>query len=101
MAFNLAREKSFTLAEAKKAWGSGPYLLEVVPTLLYALELHADDPWKALEEVSENSMEPDTLAMLVGACVGALHGPHKGWFLSDGLEQLIDSCRTSDTFARD
>jgi ADP-ribosylglycohydrolase len=97
-AISRAREYSWTLAEAKEAWGNGPYLLEVVPTVLYALELHAQDPWTAIDEVSRESMEADTLAMLVGACVGALHGPHRGWFLADDLETLIDKCRTLEIF---
>jgi len=97
-AIGRARKSSWTLAEAKEAWGSGPYLLEVVPTVLYALELHAHEPWKAIDEVSRESMEADTLAMLVGACVGAIHGPHRGWFLTDDLETLIDKCRNLEIF---
>ena len=97
-AIGRARESAWTLAEAKEAWGSGPYLLEVVPNVLYALELHAQDPWKAIDEVSQGSMEADTLAMLVGACVGALHGPHRGWFLTGEQGALIDHCRTLEIF---
>ena len=98
-AIELARSNSYTLAEAKEAWGSGPYLMEVLPNVLYALELHASDPWKAMDEVSQGSMEADTLAMLVGACVGALHGPHRGWFLNEELESLIDRCRNCERFS--
>ena len=93
MAIAYAREHGLTLAQAMQCWGSGPYLLEVLPSLLYCLELHAHEPWKALLEVSQTAMEADTLAMLTGAAVGALHGPQPGWFLDPRLDQLLDEIK--------
>ena len=71
-------------------WGSGPYLLEVIPSLLYVLELHAHEPGRAFEVATAESSEADTLGMLVGAALGAMHGPQPGWFLDDKVEALLD-----------
>ena len=89
MAIAHAREKSLSLPQAMQCWGSGPYLLEVLPTLLYALELHAHEPWPALLAVSETALEPDTPAMLTGAALGALHGDQPGWFLDPEIDKLL------------
>ncbi len=39
-----ARFERRTLVDAQARWGSGAYLLETVPSVLYALELHGHDP---------------------------------------------------------
>ena len=93
LAIAYARQQSLALPQAMQCWGSGPYLLEVLPSLLYALELHAHEPWNALIQVSETALEPDTLAMLTGAAVGALHGPQPGWFLDPALDQLFNQVK--------
>ncbi len=93
LAIGHARQSALNLAQASHDWGSGPYLLEVVPTVLYALELHASDPSRALQNVTTGTYEPDTLGMLVGAALGALHGPQPGWFLHEELEELLDQVR--------
>ncbi|MFN8611215.1 MAG: VWA domain-containing protein [Vulcanimicrobiota bacterium] len=96
MAIHSAREQSLDLAQAMRSWGSGPYLLEVLPSLLYALELHAHEPWPALLNVSQNALEPDTLAMLTGAALGALHGNQLGWFLAPEVDQLLDEVKSQN-----
>ena len=93
MALAHAREKSLSLPQAMQCWGSGPYLLEVIPTLLYALEVHGHEPWPALLAVSQTAQEPDTLAMLTGAALGALHGPQPGWFLDPEIDQLLNQVK--------
>lgn len=95
LAIGSAREKSLDLAQAVKSWGSGPYLLEVLPTLLYTLELHAHEPWPALLNVSKVAMETDTLAMLTGAALGAMHGPQPGWFLDPELDLLLNEVKSA------
>ena len=77
------------MKEAMEVWGSGPYLLEIVPTVLYILECHGHEPGRALEAAIEGSYESDTIAMLVGAALGAVHGSQPGWFLHDELEALL------------
>lgn len=90
LAIGSARQQSLSLEEAMRMWGSGPYLLEVVPTLLYTLELHGDDPARALGLVTSRAMEADTLGMLVGAALGAVHGTQPGWFLHEELEKFLE-----------
>jgi Ca-activated chloride channel homolog len=87
-----ARKQGWSAEAAMKLWGSGPYLLEIVPTVLYILELHGRDPDKAIR-VATNTFEPDTPAILVGAALGAMHGKVPGWFLDEELEELIDETR--------
>jgi ADP-ribosylglycohydrolase len=55
-------------------WYSGAYLLETVPTALYILMLHAGDPEEAIVGAVNDTCDNDTIAAIVGAAVGALHG---------------------------
>ena len=67
-----ARRRGLTLAEARQEWGSGSYLLESVPSLLYLLECHGHQPQVALRQATSNRP-------LAGAALGALHGTLPGW----------------------
>lgn len=60
--------------EACDRWWSGAYLLETVPCALYALMLHASDPKQAIIRAVNDTKDNDTVAAIVGAAVGALHG---------------------------
>jgi ADP-ribosyl-[dinitrogen reductase] hydrolase len=55
-------------------WHSAAYLLETVPTVLYILERHSHDPRQAILEAVNHTRDNDTIAAIVGAVVGALHG---------------------------
>ena len=55
-------------------WGSGAYLLETMPSVLYILMLHGDDPEEAIIRAVNDTRDNDTVAAIVGAAVGALHG---------------------------
>ena len=59
---------------AADEWSSGAYLLETVPTALYVLTLHAHDPEQATARAVNDTCDNDTIAAIVGAAVGALHG---------------------------
>lgn len=61
-------------AEAQELWYSGAYLLETVPTVLHILMRHAQDPEEAIVRAVNDSKDNDTIAAVVGATVGALHG---------------------------
>ena len=50
-------------------------------------------PWPALLAVSQTALEPDTLAMLTGAALGALHGPQPGWFLDPEIDKLLNQVK--------
>ena len=61
-------------AEACEAWGSGAYLLETVPSVLYILMCHANDVEEAIVRAVNDTRDNDTVGAIVGAAVGALHG---------------------------
>lgn len=63
-----------TPLEAGEAWHSGAFLLETVPTVLHLLESYRDDPEQALIRAASDTWDNDTVASLVGAVMGALHG---------------------------
>ena len=49
-------------------------LLETVPSALYILMCHGDDPQEAIVRAVNDTWDNDTVAAIVGAAVGALHG---------------------------
>ena len=69
-----ARRSGWTAAEGADAWWSGAFLLETVPTVLWILEKHGHDPEEAIVRAATDAKDADTVAAIVGAVVGALHG---------------------------
>lgn len=55
-------------------WGSGAFLLETVPSFVYILARHGHAPEQALIRAVNDTKDNDTVAAVVGAAVGALHG---------------------------
>ncbi|MFT5683035.1 MAG: ADP-ribosyl-[dinitrogen reductase] hydrolase [Myxococcota bacterium] len=55
-------------------WHSGAYLLETLACVLAILERHAADPEQAIIRAVNDTKDNDTVAAVVGAAVGALHG---------------------------
>lgn len=74
------RTRSSTVAACDR-WYSGAFLLETVPSVLYILERHGNDPEEAIVRAVNDTRDNDTIAAIVGAAVGALHGlralPHR------------------------
>jgi len=66
-----------SVLEACHQWYSGAYLLETVPSVLYILMRHGDDPDEAIIRAVNDTKDNDTIAAIVGAAVGALHGKTK------------------------
>jgi ADP-ribosylglycohydrolase len=62
------------LLVACNEWCSGAFLLETLPTVLYTLMWHAQNPEEAIVRAVNDSYDNDTVAAIVGAAVGALHG---------------------------
>ena len=60
--------------EAMDAWHSGAFLLETVPCVLLLLARYAVSPEAALVRAVNDTRDNDTVAAIVGAAVGALHG---------------------------
>ena len=69
-----ALEANLPVLEACERWHSGAYLLETVPSFLYILARHGHDPKAAILEAVNHTKDNDTIAAIVGAAVGALHG---------------------------
>lgn len=69
-----ARRQGLTARQACDSWYSGAYLLETVPCVLYILSRHAGDPEEAIVRAVNDTRDNDTVAAIVGAAVGALHG---------------------------
>lgn len=59
---------------ACERWHSAAYLLETVPSALLLLALHGHDPEEAIIRAVNDTRDNDTIAAIVGAAVGALHG---------------------------
>lgn len=55
-------------------WYSGAYLLETVPSAVYILARHGHDPAEAIVRAVNDTKDNDSIAAIVGAAVGALHG---------------------------
>ncbi len=75
-------------------WGSGAYLLETVPSVLYILMRCAGDPEEALVRAVNDTYDNDTVAAIVGTAVGALHG--KGALPTRWLDGLSGRTRADD-----
>jgi len=56
------------------SWYSGAYLLETVPSALFILARHGADPAEAIRRAVNDTRDNDTIAAVVGAAMGALHG---------------------------
>lgn len=69
-----ARRHGWTTREACESWYSGAYLLETVPSVLWILAGCAQDPEEAIVRAVNDTHDNDTVAAIVGAAVGALHG---------------------------
>ena len=63
-----------SVLEACESWGSGAYLMETMPSALYILARHGHDPEAAIIRAVNDTKDNDTVAAIVGAAVGALHG---------------------------
>jgi|GEM_PF-736490 len=69
-----ALERQLEVSAAGEVWHSGAFLLETVPTVLYILEKFGNDPREAILQAVNQTRDNDTVAAIVGAAVGALHG---------------------------
>jgi len=69
-----AGQHGWSTRVACDAWYSGAYLLETVPSVLGILANHARDPEEAIVRAVNDTEDSDTVAAIVGAAIGALHG---------------------------
>lgn len=69
-----AWEKGLHVLEACQGWHSGAFLFETVPSVLYILMQHGEDAEEAIVRAVNDTWDNDSVAAIVGAAVGALHG---------------------------
>jgi len=69
-----AIQENWSTLAACERWYSGAYLLETMPCILYILARHGHDPEEAIVRAVNDTKDNDTIAAIVGAAVGALHG---------------------------
>ncbi|MCP4572150.1 MAG: ADP-ribosylglycohydrolase [bacterium] len=60
--------------DACESWWSSAYLMETLPCVLHILARHAGNPRQAMVRAVNDTRDNDTIAAIVGAAVGALHG---------------------------
>jgi ADP-ribosylglycohydrolase len=89
-----ATQHGWTAREACDAWGSGAYLLESAPSLLWILFRHAQEPEEAIVRAVNDTQDNDTIAAIAGAAVGALHGV--GALPARWTTGLLGRTRTAD-----
>jgi ADP-ribosyl-[dinitrogen reductase] hydrolase len=80
--------------EACNGWYSGAFLLETLPTALYILAMHAHEPEEAMLRAVNDTKDNDTVAAIVGAALGALHG--SGWIPARWRAGLLGRTGASD-----
>jgi ADP-ribosyl-[dinitrogen reductase] hydrolase len=71
---HLALKQKWSTLEACERWHSGAYLLETMPCVLYILARYGNNPGEAIVKAVNDTKDNDTIAAIVGAAVGALHG---------------------------
>jgi ADP-ribosylglycohydrolase len=69
-----ALARGLDVVEACNAWYSGAYMLETMPSVILILCRHAHEPEQALVRAVNDTKDNDTIAAIVGAAIGALHG---------------------------
>lgn len=72
-----AYNKGLTISDACNSWYSGAYLLETIPSVIYILMCYGDNLEEAIVRAVNDTKDNDTIAAIVGAMVGALHGKSK------------------------
>lgn len=89
-----ARQANRSALEACNRWYSGAYVMETWPSVLYLLERHAHEPEEAIIRAVNDTRDNDTIASIVGAAVGALHGAQA--FPARWVEGLTGRLGTDD-----
>lgn len=69
-----ALHRRLSVFEACQDWGSGANLFETVPSVIYILAKHAQNPEEAIIRAVNDTKDNDTVASIVGAAIGALYG---------------------------
>jgi ADP-ribosylglycohydrolase len=82
-----------TIAFGKRVY-SGAYLMETMPNVLFILAKFGSDPEQAVLEAVNGTKDNDTIAAIVGAAMGAMHGSEA--FPRDWIGQLTGRLGLAD-----
>lgn len=69
-----ALSEDLDVFEACARWGSGAYLLETIPSVLYILARHGHSFEEAVLRAVNDTWDNDTIACIVGSVMGAAYG---------------------------
>ena len=69
-----ACRRNLSVVEACNTWYSGAFLFETMPSVITILMQHGHHPEEAIVRAVNDTKDNDTVAAIVGAAVGALHG---------------------------
>jgi ADP-ribosyl-[dinitrogen reductase] hydrolase len=69
-----AYRQRLSVLDACNKWYSGAFLMETVPSAIFILMRHAHNLEEAIVRAVNDTKDNDTIAAIVGAAVGALHG---------------------------
>jgi len=67
-------KNDLSIIDFNERMGSGAYLLETVPTVLYILKKYIDSPLEAMIQAINYTHDNDTIGSIVGSAMGALYG---------------------------
>jgi ADP-ribosyl-[dinitrogen reductase] hydrolase len=73
-ALGAAHKNNLSVVEACKSWYSAAFLLETVPNVIYILMKHGRNLEESIVRAVYDTLDNDTIAAIVGAAVGDLHG---------------------------
>jgi ADP-ribosylglycohydrolase len=69
-----ALDRGLSVQELSKTIGSGGYLLETVPNVLFLFVRYLNDPQRGITEAVNFTKDNDTIASIVASVFGALYG---------------------------
>ena len=81
-----ALDRGLSVQELSKTIGSGGYLLETVPNVLFLFVRYLNDPQRGIIEAVNFTKDNDTIASIVASVFGALYGRQA--FREEWIRQL-------------
>ena len=69
-----SEREGISLLEFSKSFGSGAYLLETVPFVIYTMMEYSHKPYECLVRAITDSKDSDTIGATIGYLLGAMYG---------------------------
>ena len=74
-AVNYGLDNDMSVKEFSETFGSSGHVIETAITVLFTFAKHANDPVEAMKKAVTYAEDNDSVAAILGAALGALHGP--------------------------